>query len=161
MKKLFLLICTMCAFSSCMTIKSSATHKAVNVQPISALTADIEVSPKRIFYTMRPDKKVCRGGFENVKSTAIREALYKNGGGDILVGLEVQTRSKKFLMWKRVVSITVSGYPAKYTNFQSPDKSYWTPVGMWITQDAIQKSQSNSHGSNGLKNIIELMKKAD
>lgn len=141
MKKLFVLIGAVCALSSCQTIRSTATHKAVDIQPIGALIADLEVSPNRISYTMIPHRRVQRGGFENVKSTAIREALKNNGGGDVLVGLEVQTKSVRFLIWRLITSITVSGYPAKYKNFTNPDKSYWTPVGMWLTQDAIQKSK--------------------
>ena len=157
MKKILVLVCAMFSFTSCMTIKNSATYKTVDVQPISVLTADLQVSSKRISYTMRPHRRVQRGGFENVKSTAIREALQKNGGGDILVGLEVQTTSKSFLFWNKVASITVSGYPAKYVNFHSPDKSYWTPVGLWLTQDAIQKSK-NPRNSTQLKDILELVK---
>ena len=143
MKKLFILIGTVCALSSCQTIKSTATHKAVDIQPIGALIADLEVSPNRISYTMIPHRRVQRGGFENVKSTAIREALKNNGGGDILVGLEVQTKSVRFLAWRSIKSITVSGYPAKYTNFTNPDKDYWTPMGVWLTQDANNKSKGN------------------
>ena len=143
MKKLFILIGAVCALSSCQTIKSTATHKAVDIQPIGALIADLEVSPNRISYTMIPHRRVQRGGFENVKSTAIREALKNNGGGDILVGLEVQTKSVRFLAWRSIKSITVSGYPAKYTNFTNPDKDYWTPMGVWLTQDANNKSKEN------------------
>ena len=157
MKKLVFLICAICALSSCSTIRNSATHKAVSVQPISALTADIEVYSPRVTYTMKPDRKVRRGGLENVKSTAVREALQQNGNGDVLVGLEVQTKSRRFLVWNRVVSITVSGYPAKYTNFQSPDKSYWTPMGVWLTQDAVRKAQSGSNGLNVL-DVLPFMK---
>ena len=141
MKKFFLFACVAFVVSSCQTIRSTATHKTVDVQPIGALIADIEVAPNRISYTMVPHRRVQRGGFENVKSTAIREALRNNGGGDILVGLEVQTKSVRFLLWRRITSITVSGYPAKYTNFTNPDKSYWTPEGVWLTQDANHKSK--------------------
>ena len=154
MKKLFVLIGVVCALSSCQTIKSTATHKAVDIQPIGALIADLEVSPNRISHTMIPHRRVQRGGFENVKSTAIREALQNNGGGDVLVGLEVQTKSVKFLLWRRVISITVSGYPAQYTNFTNPDKDYWTPIGMWITQDAIQKAKGKKSAS--LSEIISI-----
>ena len=148
MKKLFLLACVALAVSSCQIIRSTATHKTVDIQPIGVLIADLEVSPNRISYTLNPHRRVQRGGFENVKSTAVREALQNNGGGDVLVNLEVQTKTTRFLLWKRVKSITVSGYPAKYTNFTNPDKDYWTPMGLWITQDAIQKSKSK--GSQGM-----------
>ena len=122
MKKLLFLICVVCAFSSCSTIRNSATHKTVNVQPISALTADIDVYSPRITYTMKPDRKVRRGGFENVKSTAVREALQQNGNGDVLVGLETQI---KYSPSKKIMSVVITGYPAKYKNFRNIDEKVW------------------------------------
>lgn len=154
MKKLFLLLGVVFAFSSCMTIKSSATHKTVDVQPVGVLIADLDVSPRRITYTMNPHKRIQRGGYENVKSTAIREALKKNGGGDVLVALEVQTRQVRFLAWRKIKSITVSGYPATYKNFRSPEKDYWTAEALWLTQDAIEKSKSKGSGFSGLAGTI-------
>ena len=156
MKKLLVLIGAVCALSSCQTIKSTATHKAVDIQPIGALIADLEVSPNRISYTMTPHRRVRRGGFENVKSTAIREALQNNGGGDVLVGLEVQTKTTGFIFFRWIKSVTVSGYPAKYKNFTNPDKDYWTPMGMWLTQDAIQKSKGGKSAS--LSEIVSISK---
>ena len=155
MKKFFILACIALAVSSCQTIRSTATHKTVDIQPIGALFADLDVSTNRISYTMVPHRRVQRGGFENVKSTAIREALQNNGGGDVLVNLEIQTKTTRFLFWRRVNSITVSGYPAKYTNFTNPDKSYWTPMGVWLTQDAMQKSKSSKN--NHLIPITDLL----
>lgn len=160
MKKFFILICVAFAFASCQTIRSSATYKAVDIQPMGALIADLEVSPNRITYTMIPHRRVNRGGFENVKTTAVREALRNNGdgNGDVLVGLEVQTKSVRFLWWRAITSITVSGYPAKYTNFTNPDKSYWTPMGMWLTQDAIQKSRSNKRRGLSITEMSSIVK---
>ena len=160
MKKFFLLVCVVFAVSSCQTIRSTATHKTVDIQPVGALIADLEVSPKRISYTMTPHRRVQRGGFENIKSTAIREALQNNGGGDVLVGLEVQTKSVRFLCWRTITSITVSGYPAKYTNFTNPDKSYWTPMGMWLTQDAIQKSKSSKNNPMSITDLFTIIKES-
>jgi hypothetical protein len=105
---------------------------------------------------MAPHRRVQRGGFENVKSTAVREALKNNGGGDVLVGLEVQTKSVRFLIWRSIKSITVSGYPAKYKNFTNPSKEYWTPMGVWLTQDAIQKSKGNKSAT--LSEIVSISK---
>ena len=160
MKKLFILCCAICALSSCMTIRSTATHEVVNVQPISALIADLDVSPERISHTMRPHFKIQRGGYENVKSTAVREALQKHGGGDVLVGLEIQTKSRRLFIWNFVQSITVSGYPAKYVNFKTPDESYWSPLGMWLTQDALNNGSSakaDAH-TNVVMKVVEMFK---
>lgn len=159
MKKLVVLILAVSAFTSCITIRSSATHKSVEIQPIGALIADLQVAPERVSYTMKPHRRVRRGGFENVKSTAIREALKSNGGGDVLVGLEVQTKQSGFLWWRKIKSITVSGYPAKYTNFTSPSKDYWTPEAVWLTQDAINKVHNRRRGVADLQDFIELTKK--
>ena len=158
MKKFLLLVCVAFAVSSCQTIRNTATHKTVDVQPVGALIADLDVSPTRITYTMKPHRRVRRGGFENVKSTAIREALMTNGGGDVLVGLEVQTKSVGFLWGRKVTSITVSGYPAKYTNFSNPDKEYWTPLGMWLTQDALQKSKSSKRENISITDLLKVAK---
>lgn len=159
MKKLFILFLALCSLSSCMVIKSSASHEPVNVQPISALIADLDVSPDRITYTMKPHHRVQRGGFENVKSTAVREALQKSGGGDVLVGLEVQTRSRRLLIWTFVESITVSGYPAKYVDFKTPDDSYWSPLGVWLTQEAINNDKSSPNNTSTVMSVINGFKK--
>ena len=81
-----------------------------------------------------------------------------NGGGDVLVGLEVQTKSVGFLWGRKVTSITVSGYPAKYTNFSNPDKEYWTPLGMWLTQDALQKSKSSKRENISITDLLKVAK---
>jgi len=159
MKKLVVLILAVSAFTSCITVRNSATHKSVDIQPIGALIADLQVAPERVSYTMKPHRRVRRGGFENVKSTAIREALQSNGGGDVLVGLEIQTKQSRFLWWRKIKSITVSGYPAKYTNFMTPDKDYWTPEAVWLTQDAIDKSHNRIKGTADLRDFLELTKR--
>ena len=158
MKKIFgLLVVTLLCVTSCTTFKQSASQRNVAAPIVAVSYADLDVSDQKITYTLRPTKKVRKGGLKNCINVAIAEALKANGGGDILVGLEVQTTSKSFLFWNKVASITVSGYPAKYVNFHSPDKSYWTPVGLWLTQDAIQKSK-NARNSTQLKDILELVK---
>ena len=161
MKKIFLLVCVAFAVSSCQTIRSTATLKTTDIQPIGVpLIADLDVSPKRISHTMTPHRRVQRGGFENVKSTAVREALQNNGGGDVLVNLEVQTKSTRFLFWRRIKSITVSGYPAKYINFTHLDKEYYTPMGMWIIQDAIQKSKSPKNSTMAITDLFTIIKES-
>lgn len=158
MKKVLLLVCIVFTISSCQTIRNTATYKTVDIQPIGVLIADLEVSPTRITYTMIPHRRVQRGGFDNVKSTAIREALKNNGGGDVLVNLEVQTKYVSSIFGKKISSITVSGYPAKYTNFTNPDKDYWTPMGLWLTQDAIQKSKFSRRETVSISDLFTATK---
>ena len=56
--------------------------------------------------------------------------------------------------WRKIKSITVSGYPATYKNFRSPEKDYWTAEALWLTQDAIEKSKSKGSGFSGLAGAI-------
>ena len=53
----------------------------------------------------------------NVINTAVREALLANGNADVLVALETQV---KYDAAGEIESVTVTGYPATYTNFRSP-----------------------------------------
>lgn len=125
MKKIFFLAVAMMAFSACSTptkLINSATHKKVVVSaPITAVFADLQVSEKKITYFMMPSKTITNGGYDNVVNAAVREALLANGDADVLVGLETQVKYDSKGM---VESITVSGYPAKYTNFRNAGDEY-------------------------------------
>lgn len=126
MKKVFILIATAVAMVSCGSsarLMNSATYKKMDVQPMVSLIADLQVSPEKISYTMIPHKTVLYGGYDNVVNSAVREALQANGGYDVLVALETQV---KYSADGQIESVTVSGYPAKYTNFRSPDDTFWT-----------------------------------
>ena len=97
---------------------NSATHsKAKAIQPVTALYADLSVSPTKISYFLIPSKTVLQGGYDNVVNTAVREALIANGNADVLVAMETQVKHNAD---GEIESITVTGYPATYTNFRSP-----------------------------------------
>ncbi len=84
--------------------------------------ADLEISENRILHVYIPSNNVRRGGTQNVINTAIREALATNGNADVLVGLETQVR---FNVIKKIKSVVVTGYPAKYKNFRQLDEEVW------------------------------------
>jgi hypothetical protein len=120
MKKLFLFLAVAAMATSCSSAKliSSATHsKAKAIQPIAALYADLKVSPTKITHFLIPSKTVIQGGYDNVINSAVREALMANGNADVLVALETQV---KYTADGVIESVTVTGYPATYTNFRSP-----------------------------------------
>ena len=121
MKKLFLFLAVAVMATSCASsakLISSATHsKAKVIQPITALYADLNVSPTKISHFLIPRKTVILGGYDNVINTAVREALIANGNADVLVALETQV---KYTAAGEIESVTVTGYPATYTNFRSP-----------------------------------------
>ena len=119
MKKILFIIvvvATTLCFSSCSTLKNSATYSKTSINPVTAVMADVEVSPKKITHTYIPSKNVLKGGLKNVISSAVKEALEVHGSGDVLVALETQIKYKSL---NKIESVTVSGYPAKYTNFKN------------------------------------------
>lgn len=121
--------------TSCKTIHSTAEYKDPTTFLRNVTVADLEVSKDRISFTYEPSREVRRGGDKNVIKAAIREALRVNGGGDVLVDLEYITVSKfsiKFFYSRSAIrQITVSGYPAKYTNFHSLNDSIWAPTKLY------------------------------
>lgn len=121
MKRLLLFFVVAVMATSCASsarLMYSATHsKAKAVQPVAALYADLDVSPTKISYFLIPGKTVLMGGYDNVINTAVREALLVNGNADVLVAMETQV---KYNSIGEIESVTVTGYPATYTNFRSP-----------------------------------------
>lgn len=121
MKKLFLACSVAIVLASCTTSFKTATVNSVSNSVVSVTTADLQVSSKKISYTYYPNATVRRGGYKNIKATAISEALRANGGGDVLVECQEATTKYTGLFGKKIKSITVSGYPATYTNFKAAD----------------------------------------
>ena len=149
MKKLFLFLAVVAMATSCSSAKliSSATHsKAKAIQPIAALYADLKVSPTKITHFLIPSKTVIQGGYDNVINTAVREALIANGNADVLVAMETQV---KYTADGVIESVTVTGYPATYTNFRSP--------GDDVLRTLPQETDSSSN-SIGLPGGLKLGK---
>lgn len=124
MKKLMILAAMAFIIASCSAptrLVNSASYKNISFQPVAAVFADLEVSPKKVTYFMMPSNSVAIGGYDNVVATAVREALLANGDADVMIGLETQV---KYSSDGAIESITVSGYPAKYTNFRSPGDDF-------------------------------------
>ena len=135
MKKLywFLLVVFVVGLSACKSARSTATYQ----DPINTLrtvtVADLEVAETRISYTYRPSYAVRLGGSQNVIKTAVQEALKAHGSGDILIGLEYTTISRwtLFPSLSPIREITVTGRPAKYTNFHSLPENIWAPTKLY------------------------------
>lgn len=101
-------------------MKKTATSIDVANSISTNTTADLDVSDKRISYTLRPTKQERKGGTDNIRNTAVAAALKSNGGGDVLVAPEFETKiSRNLFGTSKIKEITVTGYPAKYKNFQS------------------------------------------
>ena len=123
MKKFsFLAVVTLMLASCTQTMTTvTSTNLETKSQLLTATTADLDVQESRISYTMTPSEAIRLGGKENVINAAVHEALQKYGNADVLVDLEhvIEYRDGK------IVSITVSGHPAKCKNFHTLGDAYW------------------------------------
>lgn len=118
--------------SSCKVLRQSATADRPFHSVNTVTVADLIVSDTKIVYTYEPSKAVRRGGDANVLNTAIREALRKNGNGDVLVAMEYITlNTSSSFFGSGIKKITVSGYPATYTNFHSLGDSIWNKADLF------------------------------
>lgn len=120
MKKLFILLVVAITATSCSIMKQTATEQNVSSKVIAASIADLDVSNQKITYTYTPSNRVRKAGVQNCINVAITEALLHNGGGDVLVETH-KAIIESYGFGKKVKSVTVSGYPAKYKNFRSVD----------------------------------------
>lgn len=124
MKKLILTsFVVVLAMTSCSTVYKTASKRDVSAPLAAAVISDLEVSNQKITYTLVPSKKVRKGGLKNCINTAISEALAKNGGGDVLIETQEAIVQRFGFMGKKIKSVTVTGYPAKYKNFRSADEA--------------------------------------
>lgn len=100
--------------TSCTSITKTAKNMDVETGMRSCSTAELEVSEQKATYTLRPIKAERRAGLRNVKNMAIRALLSEKGNADVLVAPDfiVEKHGRK------VKSVTVTGYPAKYKNFE-------------------------------------------
>ena len=102
---------------SCSSLKETATTIPVETSVVSASTADLAVSPTKISYTLRPSKAVRKTGEKAVIQTTVAEALKANGNADVLVGMQYEIKkTRNFFGVNNIKYVTVTGYPATYTN---------------------------------------------
>lgn len=117
MKKVFLAVACVALLASCSAIRKSSVSTLDVASGInSGNTADLVVSPTKISYTYVPTGNNKKSGLKNVLNNAITDALKENGNADVLVHMNYDAIMKKS---GKVKKLTVTGYPAKYQNFQS------------------------------------------
>lgn len=127
MKKIFFLLGAAMSIASCTTIIKTSATADMPTSLYSATVASLKVvTPDRITYTMDPvEKPIRRGGLSNVKRAAENEALTANGNADVLIEPEYIIYKRKGLFGSKITKITVTGRPAKYTDFHSLNDSVW------------------------------------
>ncbi|MBO4611709.1 MAG: hypothetical protein J5671_00895 [Bacteroidaceae bacterium] len=129
MKKYMFLAVVAFMAASCTTITKTARTENVPYSMYNATVADLEVSPNRITYTLKPSKEIRKGGIGNVKQAALQEALTQNGNADLMLEPQYVISHKKGplgIFINKVTSITVTGRPATYKNFRSLSDDVWT-----------------------------------
>lgn len=125
MKKLFLMGVIAAMLTSC------SIHRATVIsteQPVSTKTtttvASLNVSQKRVTYTYNPTKSDAkRLSAAQLMENAMYMALKQNGNADVLVKVNSYVTTKVGLSGRRIKSISVSGYPAYYTDFREPNEA--------------------------------------
>lgn len=121
-KSILLMFVAALTMSSCSVVTKTATTRDVTAPLAAAVISDLEVSNQKITYTFVPTNNVRKGGLNNCINTAISEALASNGGGDVLIETQEAVVQRYGLGGKKIRSVTVTGYPAKYKNFRSVDE---------------------------------------
>ena len=117
MKKLALMVGAALLLTSCgNTVLKTARTTEAPVMINTATFADLEIAPDRVNYTYEPTNTVRKGGLENVKQAAVQEILRINGNADLLIDPMYVVRKNSR---GKVLSVVVSGRPARYRNFRS------------------------------------------
>lgn len=111
------------ALASCTTTRQSATTRSITAPVMSAATAELSVSPQKVTYVYETSRSIRKGGVQNCINAAIRELLARNGDADVLVEAQEAVVERSGLFGSKITRVTVSGYPAKYKNIQSVEKS--------------------------------------
>ena len=115
MKKLFIIVACAALCVSCSTLRKSSTHTLdVATSLTSEGSAELIVSPTKIYYNYLPTKQDRKTGLKNVVNNAVSDALREHKA-DVLVHMQYDAVIKGKHKVKRV---TVSGYPATYKNFK-------------------------------------------
>lgn len=119
MKKIVLGLLVILSTASCTTLRKSASTLDVDDRVAAHASADMVVSQQKVSYSYAPSKKIRRAGMQNAKNAAVSELLKANGNADVLVHAQFETTVRRGLFGQtKIKNVTVSGYPARFTNFR-------------------------------------------
>lgn len=124
MKKYLLLAVAAISLASCTTTTKTARVESIPYTMYNANVADLQVSD-RVSYTYAPEKAIRRGGLANCKKAAINKVL-NDANADLLIEPQFVISTRRGFFGKKVVSVTVSGRPAKYVNVHSLGDDVWS-----------------------------------
>lgn len=106
--------------SSCSVFRTStSTTMNVNSSLSSTTVADLDISNVKVSYIYYPKKQDRKAGMTHIINNAVAATLKENGNADILVERQYEAVFKSRMFGpKKVKSVTITGYPAKYKNFR-------------------------------------------
>lgn len=119
-KNLLTLLVISILVSSCSVTKSMVDSSKVNAEKIPTATiASIEVSPHKCYYKYVPTVNESRQLTESqLVQNAYFEALKENGNADVMISSNYKVQVRQFLIFKKIVAVEVSGYPAYYIDIR-------------------------------------------
>ncbi|MBO8445672.1 MAG: hypothetical protein IAC23_08290 [Bacteroidetes bacterium] len=123
MKKILLLSAVVLMAASCSVVnKAQVESTSVYTPAVETTTmATLDVSPNKISYRYVPDRKSAKSlSPAQLLQNAIYAALQENGNADELVEVNYSIAVKRVFFGKRIRSISLSGYPARYVDFREP-----------------------------------------
>lgn len=123
MKKSFLLLAAVAMMASCTVTKHSVKSIGVTDPVVSTTIASLEVENTPITYEYVPTKQDSKSlSFKEMLANAQYLALKEHKSGDLLVQVSYSVSAKRICGFLRVKRISVTGYPAKYTKFRTPNE---------------------------------------
>lgn len=139
MKKTLILLFAVVALSSCTMTRSSVKTTNVTAPVLTTTVASLDVAPQPITYTYIPTRNESKKlGFNEIMNNAMYEALKENGSGDVMVQVSYQVKGKgvgKFV--SKVKKLTITGYPAKYVDFRTPDENDRENIATFYNNTAV------------------------
>ncbi|MBO7272316.1 MAG: membrane lipoprotein lipid attachment site-containing protein [Bacteroidaceae bacterium] len=130
MKKVLFILTLVLVVTACSTITQTSRTITTPSALLSATVADLEPSEERRSLKVDIPRGVYRGGLENSKNYAeyqLLEKIKKETGVsyDMLADAEYTVSMTRFLMYRNIDYIIVSGRPATFKNFHSLNDSVW------------------------------------
>ena len=110
------------SLGGCTTVIKTNTVKGLEIKPgavASVTVADLEVSEQKVIGVAKGTLLPPIITKETLTQGAITDAVMQHEGADVLVGITIFTEQDK-----REMTVTVTGYPARYKNFRAYEP--WT-----------------------------------
>ena len=124
MKKVFVLIMAIVAVSSCALTRAGIQTAEVKSPVVSTTITTLVVAAEPVTFIYSPSKAEAKAlSLRELEANALYLAL-QEFGGDEMVKVSYYVDGKTRLFWRlrgpKIKSISVTGYPATYTEFREP-----------------------------------------